>query len=89
MAFGLPFYAKKSKLYVKCMVNNETNATDWMYLMPDKSFPAKLPECNYLCEKDPIDDPTTYNRTWIVGTLTVGTKARYTCLSMKTNLLYH
>jgi hypothetical protein len=36
MAFSLPFYAKTSKLFLKCMVNNATNTTDWMYQMPDK-----------------------------------------------------
>jgi hypothetical protein len=82
MAFGLPFYVKSSKLYVKCVVNNATNSTDWMYQMPDQSYATEFPQCNYLCDKDPLDDPKTYNRTWMTGTLTVGTKARYTCPGM-------
>ena len=79
MAFGLPFYVKSSKLYVKCVVNNATNSTDWMYQMPDQSYASTFPQCNYLCDKDPFDDPKPYNRTWVTGTLTVGTKAKYTC----------
>ena len=47
--------------------------------MPDQSYAIAFPQCNYLCDKDPLDDPKTYNRTWVTGTLTVGTKARYTC----------
>jgi hypothetical protein len=78
MAFSLPFYVKSSKLFVKCVVNNATNSTDWMYQMPDQTFVSKFPECNYLCDKDPLVDPNS-NRTWITGTLTVDTEAKYVC----------
>ena len=80
LAFGLPFYVKGSKLFMKCVVNNATNATDWMYQLPDQSLATKFPDCNYLCDKDPYDDPKkVVNRTWVAGVLTVGTKANYFC----------
>ena len=79
MAFGLPFYAKGGQLYVTCQVNPSTNRTAWMYALPDKSLATTLPECNYLCGKDPIDDPKLYNRTWVTGTITVGTVSNYKC----------
>ena len=80
MAFSLPFYVKGSKLFLKCVVNNATSATDWMYQLPDQTFVTKFPDCNYLCDKDPYDDPKkVVNRTWVTGVLTVGTKANYVC----------
>jgi hypothetical protein len=45
----------------------------------DGSLEAEMPQCNYLCDKDPLDNPTLYNRTWLTGSFAIGTKALYTC----------
>ena len=79
MAFSLPFYVKLGKLFVNCLVNPSTNKTGWMYLKSDGSLSKQIPQCNYLCDKDPFNDDKVYNRTWITGSLTVGTKASYIC----------
>ena len=36
MAFSLPFFAKLSKLYIKCQSNPATNKTGWFYAKQDK-----------------------------------------------------
>ena len=80
MAFSLPFAVKNGQVFVQCVIDPTTNKLNWMYSRPDKSLSSVLPTCNYLCEKDPIDNPSLYNRTWEKGTITVGTSAKYTCL---------
>ena len=62
MSFALPFYVKGNKLYLKCVVNKATKANEWMFLKPDQSWSNEFPDCNYLCQKDPFDDPKLYNR---------------------------
>ncbi len=79
MAFSLPFAVKNGKVFVKCVIDSASNTLNWMYQLADQTWSSALPNCNYLCEKDPLDDPSLYNRTWEKGTLTVGTKAKYNC----------
>ncbi len=79
MGFDVPFFTKQSKLFYNCVVNPVTNKTSWMYKKPDGNLASEMPQCNYLCDNDPLDDPKLYNRTWVSGTFTVGTKASYNC----------
>jgi len=80
MGFDVPFFTKQSKLFYNCVVNPTTNNTNWMYTKPDGTLASEMPQCNYLCEKEPLSDPKLYNRAWVPGTFTVGTKATYNCL---------
>ncbi len=80
MGFNLPFYIERSLLDYDCVVNPATNKTDWMYAKYDGTIAKEMPQCLYLCNKEPLNNPSLYNRTWVLGTFTVGTKASYTCL---------
>ena len=89
MAFSLPFSVKNGKVFVKCVTDSVSNKLNWMYQLADQTWSSTLPNCNYLCEKDPLDDPSLYNRTWEKGTLTVGTKATYNCSGeYKSEIIY-
>ena len=79
MGFNLPFYVQRKQLLYDCMVNNATNKTDWMYTKYDGTIAKEMPQCVYLCNKEPPNNPKLYNRTWIPGTFIVGTKATYNC----------
>jgi len=87
MAFSLPFYVRSSSLFVSCVVNNQTNTTDWMYTKPDKSWNNVLPDCNRVCINAPIDDPK-YNRTLTKGLTVVTTVIKYACAGIF-NLRFH
>ena len=79
MAFTLPFAQKGAKVFLKCVIDPATKELSWMHQLVDQSWSATLPSCNYLCPKEPLDDPKLYNRTWIKGSLTAGTTANYKC----------
>ena len=79
MGFNLPFYVQRSQLAYDCMINNATNQTDWMYTKLDGSVAKEMPQCLYVCDREPLNNPKLYNRTWVPGTFTVGTKATYNC----------
>ena len=79
MGFNVPFFTKQSKLFYNCVVNPATNKTNWMYTKPDGTLTSEMPQCNYLCDNEPFNDPKLYNRTWVPGTFTVGTTAIYIC----------
>jgi hypothetical protein len=79
MAFSLPYAVKTGKVFVKCVIDPASNQLNWMQQLADQTWSSTLPDCNYLCDKDPLDEPSLYNRTWEKGTLTVGTQAKYRC----------
>ena len=80
MAFTLPFAEKGGKVYMKCVIDPDTKELNWMHQLVDRSWSATLPSCNYVCPKNPLDDPEHYNRTWTKGSLTAGMVAKYKCL---------
>ena len=79
MVFSIPFAVKKGKLFLNCTIDPISNQLNWMYTLPDSSLSSVLPACNFLCEKDPLEDKALYNRSWQKGSLTVGSKSKYTC----------
>jgi hypothetical protein len=57
MAFSLPFSPKGVKLFVGCVNDPATKRLDWMYQLANQSWSPQMPACDYLCAKDPLDDP--------------------------------
>jgi len=83
MGFDLALYIKQSKLSFNCTVNPATNQTDWMYTKPDGTLSTEMPQCLYICDHEPIENLKLYNRTWVTGKFSAGTKASYSCAGKK------